>query len=109
MFVPIAMRRSFRRGFTLVELLVVVAIIALLVALLVPALSAAREMGRNTQCKSNLRQIGIAILRYSEHNKGLLPTYRYYDAAPASTFDLKFNDETIRVTQPRWNLLIGPF
>jgi prepilin-type N-terminal cleavage/methylation domain-containing protein len=49
------------RGFTLVELLVVIAIIGVLVGLLIPAIQAAREAARRTQCKSNLRQVGIAL------------------------------------------------
>ncbi|MCA9184144.1 MAG: DUF1559 domain-containing protein [Pirellulaceae bacterium] len=55
-----------RKGFTIVELLVVVAIIALLAALLLPALVRAREAARNSQCKNNLRQIGLGIQIFSE-------------------------------------------
>jgi len=52
------------KGFTLVELLVVIAIVSLLIGLLLPAVQAAREAARRTQCKSNLRQIGLAMTQY---------------------------------------------
>ena len=57
-----------RAGFTLIELLVVISIIAILVALLLPAVQAAREAARNTQCKSNLRQIGIAMHAFASRD-----------------------------------------
>jgi prepilin-type N-terminal cleavage/methylation domain-containing protein len=66
-----------RQGFTLIELLVVIAIIAVLIALLLPAVQAAREAARRTQCRNNLKQIGLAAHNYHDVNAMFPPAYIY--------------------------------
>jgi len=68
-----ARRRS--PGFTLIELLVVIAIIAILIALLLPAVQQAREAARKTQCRANLKQIGLGLLDYHQTHQVLPPSY----------------------------------
>src|SRR5688572_25903256 len=88
--------RTRLRGFTLVELLVVIAIIGILVALLLPAIQSAREAARRTQCKNNLKQIGLAVINHLDARK----------VYPASTETETAIGDRSRMT---WTVAILPF
>lgn len=85
------MKNRRHRGFTLIELLVVIAIIAVLIALLLPAVQQAREAARRSQCKNNMKQLGLAM-----HN--------YHD-----TFNMFPIGQRGGTTQPNWKVGVLPY
>jgi prepilin-type N-terminal cleavage/methylation domain-containing protein len=81
-------QRNGYRGFTLIELLVVIAIIAILAAILFPVFARAREAARKTQCISNVRQFGMAIMQYVQDYDESFPP-RFPDPAAGGSYPCK--------------------
>lgn len=100
--------RTFHRGFTLIELLVVIAIIAILIALLLPAVQQAREAARRTQCKNNMKQLGLAMHNYHD----VYQTFPYGlwddDSYGWGTFLLPYLDQANVYSQINFDFHIDP-
>jgi prepilin-type N-terminal cleavage/methylation domain-containing protein len=95
-----------RGGFSLVELLVVIGLIATLIAILLPALHRVQEQAKMVQCASNMRQIGMAMLAYSNSNNGwLFPSGlgEYGYTAPVTPEREKLRWPVYVLTPPIWN------
>jgi prepilin-type N-terminal cleavage/methylation domain-containing protein len=73
------------RGFTLIELLVVIAIIAILAAILFPVFARAREKARQTSCLSNVKQLALGLMMYSQDYDEMWPFMTYADCFNASS------------------------
>ncbi|WP_437222845.1 DUF1559 domain-containing protein [Planctomicrobium sp. SH661] len=97
-------RSSRTSGFTLIELLVVIAIIAVLIALLLPAVQQAREAARRTQCKNNLKQIGLGLQNHADNYRRFPAGSLINGTTPVSSTYL---DEKLAIMN--WGVSILPF
>ena len=98
--------RSVARGraaFTLIELLVVIAVIAVLIALLLPAVQQAREAARRTQCKNNLKQLGLALHNYHDTYSCFPPGWLNDPVLMTNTAD------AMNTARYAWGALLLPF
>jgi prepilin-type N-terminal cleavage/methylation domain-containing protein/prepilin-type processing-associated H-X9-DG protein len=95
-------QKTARSGFTLIELLVVIAIIAVLIALLLPAVQQAREAARRTQCKNNLKQLGLALHNFHD-------TYRRFPPGAANDMPPHGTETVAGRWGSSWKVYILPY
>jgi prepilin-type N-terminal cleavage/methylation domain-containing protein/prepilin-type processing-associated H-X9-DG protein len=94
------------QGFTLIELLVVIAIIAILAAILFPVFARARENARRSSCQSNLKQIGLGIMQYTQDYDEKMPfSYLYY--GPGTT-NLMWWEDTVQPYVKSYQIMVCP-
>jgi prepilin-type N-terminal cleavage/methylation domain-containing protein/prepilin-type processing-associated H-X9-DG protein len=106
----LAPRRGMRRhAFTLIELLVVIAIIAILAAILFPVFAQAREKARQSTCLSNLKQVGNALMMYTQDYDEILPVQPAGSPGRTDRAVLDFADPTLANWRLNWIWSVQPY
>ncbi len=106
---PRRSHRSAPSAFTLVELLVVIGIILLLMGLLLPAVATVQSTARSLQCQSNLRQILLASLQYTQVWNGVLPPHKWSEDGHLVTLRVGDDADAVEVEKPRWPTLLANY